>query len=62
VEALCDRVTIIRSGRAAETGTFQELRHLTRTSVVVDAVQPIGPVTGAPECTTRGCRTATGMP
>lgn len=36
VEALCDRVTIIRSGRAAETGTFDELRHLTRTSVVVD--------------------------
>jgi ABC-2 type transport system ATP-binding protein len=36
VEALCDRVTIIRAGRAAETGTFDELRHLTRTSVVVD--------------------------
>ena len=40
VEALCDRVTIIRDGRAAETGTFEELRHLTRTSVVVDTVQP----------------------
>jgi ABC-type multidrug transport system ATPase subunit len=37
VEALCDRVTIIRAGRAAETGTFGELRHLTRTSVVVEA-------------------------
>jgi ABC-2 type transport system ATP-binding protein len=36
VEALCDRVTIIRDGRAAETGTFAELRHLTRTSVAVD--------------------------
>jgi len=33
VEALCDRVTIIRAGRAAETGTLSELRHLTRTSV-----------------------------
>ena len=33
VEALCDRVTIIRSGRAAETGTLSELRHLTRTSI-----------------------------
>ncbi|MFI6677772.1 ATP-binding cassette domain-containing protein [Kribbella sp. NPDC050470] len=40
VEALCDRVTIIRSGRAAESGTFADLRHLTRTSVVVDTVQP----------------------
>ena len=42
VEALCDRVTIIRAGRAAETGTFDELRHLTRTSVVVDTAKPLG--------------------
>jgi ABC-2 type transport system ATP-binding protein len=40
VEALCDRVTIIRAGRAAETGTFEELRHLTRTSVVVETTRP----------------------
>jgi ABC-2 type transport system ATP-binding protein len=33
VEALCDRVTIIRTGRTVETGTLAELRHLTRTSV-----------------------------
>jgi ABC-2 type transport system ATP-binding protein len=33
VEALCDRVTIIRRGRAVESGTLAELRHLTRTSV-----------------------------
>jgi ABC-2 type transport system ATP-binding protein len=33
VEALCDRVTIIRDGRAVETGTLAELRHLTRTSI-----------------------------
>src|SRR5690348_5477567 len=32
VEALCDRVTIIRSGRAVETGSLADLRHLTRTS------------------------------
>ena len=31
VEALCDRVTIIRAGRAVESGTLTELRHLTRT-------------------------------
>ncbi|MEY9965082.1 ABC-2 type transport system ATP-binding protein [Streptacidiphilus sp. MAP12-16] len=33
VEALCDRVSIIRSGRTVETGTLTELRHLTRTSI-----------------------------
>jgi ABC-2 type transport system ATP-binding protein len=36
VEALCDRLTIIRSGRRVESGTLTELRHLTRTSVVVE--------------------------
>jgi ABC-2 type transport system ATP-binding protein len=41
VEALCDRVTIVRAGRAAETGTFDELRHLTRTSVVVETTRPL---------------------
>lgn len=33
VEALCDRVTIIRAGRSVESGTLQDLRHLTRTTV-----------------------------
>jgi polyether ionophore transport system ATP-binding protein len=33
VEALCDRVTIIREGRTVETGTLADLRHLTRTSI-----------------------------
>ena len=41
VEALCDRVTIIRSGRAAESGTFDELRHLRRTTVVVETAEPL---------------------
>jgi ABC-2 type transport system ATP-binding protein len=31
VEQLCDRITIIRSGAAVETGTLTGLRHLTRT-------------------------------
>lgn len=35
VEALCERVTIIRAGRAARSGTLDELRGLTRTAVVV---------------------------
>lgn len=33
VEALCDRVSIIREGKVVESGTLKELRHLTRTSV-----------------------------
>ncbi len=40
VEALCDRVTIIRHGRTAETGTLAGLRHLTRTSIVAELVAP----------------------
>jgi ABC-2 type transport system ATP-binding protein len=39
VEALCDRVSIIRAGRTVETGTLVELRHLTRTSIDVETVQ-----------------------
>ncbi len=40
VEALADRVTIIRRGRSVETGTLAELRHLTRTSVVAELERP----------------------
>jgi ABC-2 type transport system ATP-binding protein len=36
VEALCDRVSIIRRGRTVESGTLPELRHLTRTSIEAD--------------------------
>jgi ABC-2 type transport system ATP-binding protein len=32
VEQLCDRVTIVRSGKAVESGTLSDMRHLTRTS------------------------------
>jgi ABC-2 type transport system ATP-binding protein len=43
VEALCDRVTIIRKGQAVESGTLNELRHLTRTLLVADlATAPTG--------------------
>ncbi len=33
VEALCDRVSIIRLGKTVETGTLTQLRHLTRTFI-----------------------------
>jgi ABC-2 type transport system ATP-binding protein len=40
VEALCHRVSIIRAGRTVEVGTLDELRHLTRTSIVVETAEP----------------------
>ena len=36
VEALCDRVTIVRAGRTVETGSLAELRHLSRIIVTAD--------------------------
>jgi polyether ionophore transport system ATP-binding protein len=42
VEALCDRLTIIREGRTVETGTLADLRHLTRTSIQAE-------LTGSPD-------------
>jgi ABC-2 type transport system ATP-binding protein len=41
VEKLCDRVTIIRQGRAVQTGTLDEMRHLTRTSITVSTERAI---------------------
>jgi ABC-2 type transport system ATP-binding protein len=38
VEALCDRVTIIREGRSVESGTLAQLRHLTRTSITAELI------------------------
>jgi ABC-2 type transport system ATP-binding protein len=39
-EKLCDRLTIIREGRAVETGTLADMRHLTRTMVHADLERP----------------------
>ena len=36
VEALCDRVSIIRAGTVVETGTLAQFRHLTRTSIAAE--------------------------
>jgi ABC-2 type transport system ATP-binding protein len=40
VEALCERVSIIRAGRIVESGTLAELRHLTRTSITAELGGP----------------------
>jgi ABC-2 type transport system ATP-binding protein len=44
VEALCDRVSIIRAGKTVESGTLAELRHLTRTSITAELGSPLSGV------------------
>src|SRR6476620_8821553 len=46
VEALCDRVSIIRSGAVVETGTLAELRHLTRTAITAEVTTVPAGLTG----------------
>jgi ABC-2 type transport system ATP-binding protein len=41
VEALSDRVSIIRAGRTQQSGTLQELRGMTRTSIVAEVARPL---------------------
>jgi polyether ionophore transport system ATP-binding protein len=41
VEAVCDRVSIIRAGRTVESGTLADLRHLTRTTIEADLAGPL---------------------
>lgn len=41
VERLCDKVSIIREGTIIETGTLQELRHLTRSRITVETAKPL---------------------
>lgn len=48
VEALCDRVSIIRAGKTVEHGTLSELRQITRTSIVVETEQPLDGLANQP--------------
>lgn len=41
VEKLCDRVGIIRQGEIIESGSLDELRHLTRTNLTVETKEPV---------------------
>jgi ABC-2 type transport system ATP-binding protein len=59
VEALCDRVSIIRNGRTVETGTLDSMRHLTRTSVEAELERPpagLGELAGVHGLDVRGTR------
>jgi ABC-2 type transport system ATP-binding protein len=57
-EALSDRVTIIRDGRAVETGTLAEMRHLTREYVDAELAGPLSleHVPGVHDLETQGTR------
>ena len=48
VEKLADRVTIIREGKTMESGTLDELRHLTRSSVTARTADPADGIAAVP--------------
>ncbi|MEV2277570.1 ABC transporter ATP-binding protein [Nocardiopsis sp. NPDC049922] len=48
VEKLCDTVTIIRRGRTVESGTLDEMRHLTRSTVRATTDGDAGVLAGLP--------------
>jgi ABC-2 type transport system ATP-binding protein len=48
VEALCDRVSIIRNGRTQQSGTLQELRGMTRTSITAEIAHSADGLAGLP--------------
>jgi ABC-2 type transport system ATP-binding protein len=59
VEALCDRVSIIRDGKNVESGTLSALRHLTRTSIVAELAKPpsgLGDLPGVHDLDIEGTR------
>jgi ABC-2 type transport system ATP-binding protein len=58
VEALCDRVSIIRSGRVVDTGTLTEMRHLSRTSITAELERPPTDLAGVHHLVVQGTRVA----
>src|SRR5690625_89053 len=48
VEALADRVSIIRNGKNVETGTLADMRHMTRTTLIVETSQPADSLASVP--------------
>lgn len=48
VEAVCDRVAILREGRLVETGTLGEMRHLSAVSVEASFTGPVPDLRGVP--------------
>jgi ABC-2 type transport system ATP-binding protein len=48
VEALCDRISIVRAGRMVESGTMADLRHLTRTTISAEVESDPSGLNGLP--------------
>jgi ABC-2 type transport system ATP-binding protein len=48
VEALCDRVTIVRDGRTVDTGSLPDLRHLNCTAIQAEISGPADGLAGLP--------------
>ncbi|MGW4631599.1 ABC transporter ATP-binding protein [Nocardia sp. NPDC004415] len=48
VEHLCDRVTIIRAGRTVESGSLDQLRHLSRIAITAELTGDPGDVAALP--------------
>jgi ABC-2 type transport system ATP-binding protein len=48
VEALCQRVTIIRAGRTVESGSLESMRHLSRTSITAELTGDPGDLSRIP--------------
>lgn len=48
VEALCEKVTIIRAGRAVESGSIASMRHLSRTSITAELTGDPGDLSRIP--------------
>ncbi|MEE6282790.1 ABC transporter ATP-binding protein [Georgenia sunbinii] len=48
VEVLADRISIVRHGRIVETGSLHDLRHMTRTSIVVSTERSADGLAGVP--------------
>jgi len=46
VEKLCDRIAIIKEGVIVETGTLDEMRHLTRMSMTIKTETPVEGLAG----------------
>lgn len=46
VEALADRISIVRHGKIVESGTLGELRHFARTAVTVATAEPVTGLAG----------------
>ncbi len=48
VEALCDRVTLVRAGRTVQAGSLADLRHLTRTVMDVETTTEVAGLADLP--------------